>query len=291
MNQPLKRITFTVHILEECGISIPSTIIDEALALQAKIEAFCEANCVLIQQKQEQKKKKEAERDVELTVRTITMELWVVFFFGLLRQIEEEHLELIKDWHLRKEYIHTPTLEVDAKKKLFEILQLIRKEWPHSIPPYDRVIISKGYLTEGAVLSGYAREKCDWVRLEKAVFGFRAPPRLTSLELPTFQDYLIYRNKILVEPRWTTNDKLAMIYCFDNFVPTEFNLFQENMSSKTFLEIEQFPWFRFSFDPETSAYEYDWKRDGWYFPSQINSGFDPSSLIDEELFDEGLYDE
>jgi hypothetical protein len=290
MDQILKRMARTSHILEECEIPIHSTIIDEALALQAKMEAFCEANKVLIQQKQEQKKKKEAERAIELTIRTVTMELWVVFFFGLLRQIEEEHFELIKDWHLREEYIHRSTLEIDAKKKLFEILQLIRKDWPHPIPPYERVIISKGFLTEGAVLSDYAREKCDWVVLENPVFGFRTPPRLTSLELPTFQDYLTYRNRILVEPRWTTNDTLMMIYCFDKCVPSEFDLFQENISSKTFLELEQFPWFRFSFDPETSVYESDWKRNGWYFPSQIDSGFDPSSLIDEELFDEGLYD-
>lgn len=104
---------------------------------------------------------------------------------------------------------------------------MYEKKWPHPIPPYGRIIVSKGFLTENAVFSDYAREKCDWVKLEEPVYGFSTPPRLISLEQPSLKDYLTYRNKILVEPRWTQNDKLFTIYCCDNFLPKEeFDLFQ-----------------------------------------------------------------
>jgi hypothetical protein len=289
MAENLRSALRLLEMLNENGITIPRTFVEEAAALKAKVDSFCEANRSLLQERSEERKRKKEMQDSELTLRTIVVDLWLVFFFGLLREIEEEHYHMTKEWQYREDNIELWILKIDAQTKLFEVLQLIRKEWPHPMPPYGLVEISEGKLTVNAVLSRRACGKFD-VEEEQPVYGFRTPPRLTSLESPSLEDYLSERGKVFLEPRWTQNEKMSELYCLDDYFPEDFDvLYQEHISCRTFLELEQlFPWFRFSFDPETSFYGYSWQRAGFYKDHNYKSGYHPASLIDDELFYSGL---
>jgi hypothetical protein len=223
----------------------------------------------------------------KLALQTILIEVWFVFFLGTLRQTEKEHKQLIKGWNSQPGDISEWVLQRDAKERLYQILELLRREWRHWMPPYGLLKLSAGTLELDAAVSEHVRDKISGFSKEEPKYGYIIPPKLTSHgSLESYEDaYLALRSQIAYFPLWMKgNDDLDEIHFYE-FIPQRFDhIIQHHFVGKTFAELEEaFPWFRFSFDPTSSVFEAPWYMARLY-DGHPDSGWNASELLDLRLF-------
>lgn len=226
---------------------------------------------------------------MEIAQRTILLEVWLVFFFGILRKTEEEHKELVEGWNGQGDTDEL-VLQWDAKERLYQVLLLLRNEWRHWMPPFGLLKLSRGTLTLDATISDRVQAKFGLSK-EEPKYGYIIPPQLTSHEpLDSYQDaYLAQRSQIAYFPLWMKgNDVLDELHYFE-FIPQRFDdIIERNFDGKTFAELEEaFQWFHFSFNPTSSVHEVPWCMERFYDGS-IESGWKMSSLLDLNFFYDGL---
>ena len=142
------------------------------------------------QNEQEQEQDKQEQKEILEACRGLIQDMWIIFWFLLLKNIEKYHYSIKIGWDTSGY-----ERQQDVKTKFLQIHQLLLDKWLHPFPPFGQLLLSESKLVSQMIYSEKYFYNCH---IDDAIsepeYGFVSPPELENTNLSyTISSYIDYR--------------------------------------------------------------------------------------------------